>query len=199
MTNSNSTIDKQAGFTLIEVLVAAIILSVSLLGVLALQGVSKYSSYEARQHTLAFYAATDMVERLRLNKTPWFNQHLATSNASLSISVGKGQTAQTKPACIDDNGITLPTATCSNADLVNYDIYSWQQLLGASSTGAAATMIDPVGCLNMTRIGAQNAATITIVISWQDREDMTDRASSSGQTCGAAGKKHRQYVLSSTL
>lgn len=188
---------KQTGFTLIEVLVAAIILSVSLLGVIALQGVSKYSSYEARQHTLAFYAATDMIERLRLNKTPWLNQYLNSSNATMSISVGKGQTAQTRPACIDSNGLT--TATCSSANLVNYDLYSWQQLLGASASGAAATMIDPVGCLSMTRIGSQTAANVTIVISWQDRQDMADRATSSGQTCGATGKKHRQYILSSTL
>ncbi len=42
----------QSGFTLIEVLVTAIILSVSLLGLVGLQGISKYSSYEARQNTL---------------------------------------------------------------------------------------------------------------------------------------------------
>ena len=187
----------QSGFTLIEVLITAIILSVSLLGLVGLQGISKYSSYEARQNTLAFYAATDIVERLRLNKKPWINQHLNTSGASWSITVGKGQTVQTKPACVNDSGIT--TSTCTYANLVSYDIYSWQQLLGASASGAAATMIDPVGCLSMTRINTQEVATVTVVISWQDRENMTDRSASSGQTCGASGAKNRQYILSSTI
>lgn len=187
----------QSGFTLIEVLITAIILSVSLLGLIALQGVSKYSSYAARQNTLAFYAASDIVERLRLNKTPWIEQHLNSSGASWAISVGKGKTTQTKPECINDSGIT--TSACSYADLVNYDLYSWQQLLGASASSAAATMIDPVGCLSMTRINTQSAANITVVISWQDRENMTDRSATSGQTCGASGAKNRQFILSSTL
>lgn len=187
----------QSGFTLIEVLVTAIILSVSLLGLVALQGIAKFSSYEAKQRTLAIYAASDIVERLRINKTPWIAQHLNASGASWAVSVGKDQSVQTKPSCVNSSGIS--TASCGYADLVSYDLYSWQQLLSSAASSANSTLIDPVGCLSLTRINSQSTASATIVISWQDREDIRDAADTTGQTCGIAGARHRQYVLSTTL
>jgi type IV pilus modification protein PilV len=197
MNLTQGSANDQAGFTLLEVLVTAVILSISLLGLIALQGIAKFSSYEARQRTLAVYAASDIVERLRINKTPWIDQHLNSSGASWAVSVGKDQTVQTKPACINDNGIT--TASCSYADLVNNDLYSWQQLLSNAASNASSTLIDPVGCLSLSRINSQSAATATIVISWQDRESIRDAAETTGQTCGTADAKHRQFVLSTTL
>ena len=185
----------QTGFTLLEVLIAAVVLTISLLGLIVLQGVSKYSSYEARQRTVAMYIATDLQDRLRLNKTAWITQKLA-SNGSFSISVS-GATL-TIPSCAQSSGLMTG---CSMSDLVNFDLYSFQELLrGSAVSGAGNPMISPVGCLALTQIAGQNAANVTITVSWQDRESINGSLQNAGNTtCGTGGGTHRQYVVRTVL
>lgn len=56
--------NKQSGFTLIEALVAVLILSVGLLGVAAMQLKAMQSSHVAYQRSVATLAAQDAVDRL---------------------------------------------------------------------------------------------------------------------------------------
>lgn len=60
---------RQDGFTLIEVLVGLIVLSVGLLGLAALQGQSQRATYSAYLRSQATTAAYDLVDRLRANAT----------------------------------------------------------------------------------------------------------------------------------
>lgn len=59
-----------AGFTLVEVLVALLLLSVGLLGLAALQLESLRASRTALLRTQAVLLATDMADRLRANRHP---------------------------------------------------------------------------------------------------------------------------------
>ncbi|MGL5201861.1 MAG: type IV pilus modification protein PilV, partial [Aeromonas veronii] len=61
----------ERGFSLLEVMITAVILSLGLLGLVALQTHSKFASYEARQRTIASWLANDMVERVRINRDSW--------------------------------------------------------------------------------------------------------------------------------
>ena len=197
MNHNNYTAKKyQSGFTLMEVLIAAVVLSVSLLGLIVLQGVSKYSSYEARQRTVAMYIATDLQDRLRLNKTAWITQQLAGSGSTYSVTVS-GATF-TRPSCAQASGLMND---CSTSDLVNLDLYSFQeQLRGSAVSGSGNIMISPVGCLVLNRITSQNAANATITVSWQDRESMNGLLQDAANTtCGTGGGTHRQYVVRTVL
>jgi type IV pilus assembly protein PilV len=185
-----------SGFTLLEVLIAAVVLSVSMLGLIVLQGVSKFSSYEARQRTTAMYVAMDLQDRLRLNKLAWVNQKLAGNGTTYATTVS-GRSL-TLPACAQATGLMTG---CSQGDLVNLDLYSFQELLaGAGVSGTGNSMISPVGCLSLSRITSQNAANVTITISWQDRESLNGNfQNSANTTCGTAGGAHRQYVVRTVL
>lgn len=68
------------GFTLIEVLVAVLVLAIGLLGMASLTLNSMKSNQSAYQRTQASLLAYDMVERLRLNPS------LASSYNNVSIS-----------------------------------------------------------------------------------------------------------------
>jgi type IV pilus assembly protein PilV len=60
----------QAGFTLVEVLVAAIVVSVGLLGVIALQLESLRVMRSALARTQAVALAADLADRIRAHATP---------------------------------------------------------------------------------------------------------------------------------
>jgi type IV pilus assembly protein PilV len=60
---------KASGFTFIEALVALIVLSIGLLGVAALQLTSLRSNHSASLRSQATLLASDMVDRMRANRT----------------------------------------------------------------------------------------------------------------------------------
>ena len=71
--SSTSFIDKglhtQAGVSLLEVLIAVLVLSVGLLGIAGLQTANLRNTQSAHQRTIAVLLATSMGERIRANPT----------------------------------------------------------------------------------------------------------------------------------
>ena len=61
--------DFQRGFSLIEVLVALVILVIGLIGIFNLHIVAKRGSFESFQQTQASYYANDIINRMKLNRT----------------------------------------------------------------------------------------------------------------------------------
>ena len=57
------------GVGLIEVLVALLVLSVGLLGIVGMQITAKKANYEAVQRTTASHLAQDLIARIRANPT----------------------------------------------------------------------------------------------------------------------------------
>jgi len=57
------------GFTLLEVMISLLILSIGLLGIAALQANSLKTNHGAYQRTQAIFLAYDMMDRLRANRT----------------------------------------------------------------------------------------------------------------------------------
>lgn len=186
------------GFSLLEVLVTMIIVAVSLLGLISLQGISKYSAHEARQHTMAVLSATDMLDRLRLNKTVWLSEKMSSSGSSFTTSVGTNQTTLALPDCVSSTGNT--SSACSETEIVTNDLYQWQQNLNqAAVTGSQGAIIDPVGCLTLTRVSSSSAFTAKIVIAWQEHSQESGEVSQATESCGTSSNQLRQYVIQTTI
>jgi type IV pilus assembly protein PilV len=92
----------QNGFTLLEVLIAAVVLSVGLLGAAALQIKGLQSAHSAYQRTIASIIATDAAERLWIDmhdgtidraavETDWL-AHWSASPVTLPNLTGSGST-----------------------------------------------------------------------------------------------------------
>lgn len=79
---------KQAGFTLIEVLVAMVILALGLLGVAGLQATSMRNAHSGYLRSQATILAYDIVDRMRANVS---QARLGAYNVALGASVGSGQ------------------------------------------------------------------------------------------------------------
>jgi type IV pilus assembly protein PilV len=66
--SSLTTRKRELGFTLIEVMMAVVILSVGLLALARMQGIALGKNMNANQLTVASNLATDMIERIQFNK-----------------------------------------------------------------------------------------------------------------------------------
>ena len=180
------------GFSLLEVMITAVILSLGLLGLVALQTHSKFASYEARQRTIASWLANDMVERVRINRDSWSASGAVTVNLAANLP---------RPTCAAADGTTI--SVCSVADLRNADLHYWQQaLLGVSVSGAASSLNSPIGCVVRR---ANNV--LAVGIFWAGKQDISD-----GGAAGAAATlinecqlstvnnlARRQFILTTTL
>ena len=181
------------GFSLLEVMIAAVVLSFGLLGLVAMQTQSKFSGYEARQRIIASWLANDMVERIKVNRSIWEPQ---AGNTWIVNSASSGASAL--PSCANADGTM---SNCSDANMLAVDLYHWRQsLLGSGASEAGSTLKNPVGCIIK---GASNS--LTVAIFWAGRNSSHDGSSSlalaTTNACGISGVDitRRQYVLTTTL
>jgi type IV pilus assembly protein PilV len=114
------TMNKHTGFTLIEVLIAVLVLAIGLLGLAAVQATSLRNNLSAYNRSQATELAYDMADRMRAN---------IAGSATYAAN-----TAVAKPDCLDTTG-------CPPADMASNDRAEWNTAVAAlpSGTGTMAT------------------------------------------------------------
>ncbi len=113
---------RQYGFTMIEVLVALIILAVGLLGVAGVQTLAMKSSTNSHIRSQVNLLTVSMVERIRANA-------LGALNSSYDNISVKG----TDPGC---------GGGCSASQLAQQDVFQWFSELQANVPGFTGASID---------------------------------------------------------
>jgi len=108
---------KQSGFSMVEMMVATLILSIGILSLAALQASSMRSTHLAYTRTQAGIATMEMAERMRANLVG------VETNGYINVSSPPAGTAPT--SCL--------TNTCSAAEVAADDIYQWLLSLQNSS------------------------------------------------------------------
>ena len=103
------------GFSLVEVLVALVVLTLGILGMAGLQGYSITGSYNAHLRTQATALAQDIIDRMRVNRLQAVSDAYDTSFAAAPDS--------------GSNCFGL-SATCSPELLANFDVREWKCNLG---------------------------------------------------------------------
>jgi type IV pilus assembly protein PilV len=119
-----------AGFSMIEVLVAVVILAVGILGVAGLQGTSLRNTHSAHLRSQATSIAQDMIERMRVNR----DTALANAN-NYAVALG---TAVAAPP------VNCAVADCTNAQLAAFDRSQWVQAINTLPSGNGSVTINPV-------------------------------------------------------
>ncbi len=143
--------NKQTGFTLIEVLVALVVLSIGLLGIAALHIDGVRTGYSALQRTHAVNLAADMADRIR-------------ANPAGDYDVGAGAAgAQPATVCADTVDGEAPT-NCSPDQMAAYDVWEWRTALEPSS---ATGLPDGRGQIDIDTTTDPDSAVITV--SWTDK------------------------------
>ena len=151
-----------AGFSLLEVLIALVILSVGLLGIAALISTALKSNGSAYMRTQATSQAYNIIDRMRANLP-------ASNNLSYDIAMPtSASTATTTPsACI--------TGSCSSSQLAAYDISQWEYDLAQNLPQGRGSVTSAIAATS-----AGSLVTVTVKVLWND-----SRAHDSLQSFGA--------------
>lgn len=176
--------EHQAGATLLEVLVALVVLSMGCIVAAGLQATSQKTNHDAQQRLIATFLVNDIIEKMRSNP-----QGLAKYDAdSLTGSIIKTEPI---PVCSDDK-------TCEPDQLATHDLWEWEQAISGSAIqvggGNVGGLIQPTGCINI------NGGLVEVVLSWFGVDALSDTGVESGvSTCGTAGNNRRQVRVNTFI
>ena len=142
--NRSTMRSSQRGFSMIEVLVTMLIVSLALLGTAGLQAYSMRLNQGGQFRTQAVFLAADLAERIEANRTAAVagSYVLATSSSANVLST------------------VCQTGACAQSALATFDLSQWQNAVAASLPQASWSVAQTV---------AGNPSTYTITISWADR------------------------------
>ena len=158
--SSSRRVLRQRGFSMLEVLITIVVVSLGLLGMAGLQARVQVSEVESYQRAQALVLLTDMVNRIATNRTV----------------AGTYVTGSTSPL---GAGMICPTATTT---LQQNDFVEWcNALQGAAETSGGnklGAVIGGRGCVD----GLSNGEYM-VTVAWQGLTPISTPGS--GVTCGA--------------
>jgi type IV pilus assembly protein PilV len=170
------------GFTLIEVLVSLIVISVGLLGIVGMEGLALSSSSSARMRSLASIEAASMAAAMHANRAFWSANVLTVTLSGQPATV----MADTTGTLGGGGDCTAATGAppCSPVTLAAADLQSWGKALSQVLPNPQATINCPNGPPPLS---------CTITLQWT--ENVVNL--SAAQRAGAAGAtfQNNQYVL----
>ena len=159
--------NKNTGFTLIEVLIAMLVLGVGLLGLAGLQATGLRNSQSAYNRSQATELAYDMADRMRANdpiNEPDHTNVLAAYIAGVPVA----------------NANCKNTTGCSATDMAKNDLYEWN----CAVAGGCQNNTPPIAAALPGGAGAiaVAAGVFTITISWTDKNNNGVPVSTTFQT-----------------
>jgi type IV pilus assembly protein PilV len=147
------------GFTLLEVLIALVVLSVALLGLAGMQLSSLQMNTNSYFRTQATIAAYDIIERMRVNDAGIGGNFYHMPDAAAVATMWANYLA-----CEDGGACDCEATVCNTTNLALYDMGKWLELVRETLPGADTnppTIVHPAG-----------AAEATIVIQWSEKGDV---------------------------
>lgn len=146
----------QHGFSLVEVLVALLVLSIGLLGLAALQTTSLKYNTESYFRTQATYFVYDIVDRMRANSAG------VTSGGAYDVSDSTAvNTLLSDYGTCRTSSCDCDTNSCSSNNLATYDLGKWYDRMNAILPGAKDSP---------ATIAIDASKKVRITVTWQERD-----------------------------
>ncbi len=172
--NHNLKANAQKGFTILEVLIAFVILAVGLLGIVELQFLSKKFTHQAAQRTLAVSYADAIIERIRANPGALLSYTRSTALG------GENFDAASMPDCSRN--------ICSASEIAQQDLQDWEHMMdgntvtvdGKASSGliSAKACFDFLPASHMIRGGL-----LTVRVQWAGLDALSDAVTIANTNC----------------
>ena len=138
------------GFTLIEVLVSVLVLSIGIFGLIALESAALKNNQDAYLRSQATVLLYDMADKMRSNMSANYGSVSAVSHAT---------------SCINYTG-AISGSGCDAEDIAERDLYEWEN------------SIDTILPSGVGTISSASTGLSSISISWDDDRDPATSAAS---------------------
>ncbi len=136
LSSSHSARHGAAGFTLIEVLITLLVVSVGMLGLAKLEAAAVSESKASRVRSLMSFQAESLASLMRANRAYWATTASPLPGFTITtdgnLTYPTGMSAGTDPAC--------KTAPCSASSLAYLDLKTWGTAYTGTFPGATATI-----------------------------------------------------------
>lgn len=168
---------RQAGFSLLELLVSLVVFSVGLLGIAGLQMMSKQAGFEGIQRTLASQVANGLLEDMR------------TNGSGISIYTAANDLGGGSLSGLPVSSCRNPDTPCTPAQKSVHDLAYWEQLVDGDreigAEGAAGGVLDPTVCIDGPAGGV--AGVYSVSVAWRGSAELSNPELSQ---CGAGSGKY---------
>ena len=181
-----TSLNKQSAFSLVEVLIALLILAIGMLAFAASEIMGQRGTHSALKRSHATISANDLAERMHANPTGNYIKSLANADCPIANGVKKCAATQGNPQ----------GQTCDKDEMANFDLFEWfcgsashdnvnyrggvLTLLGGPDgdlpVSATITCTDPDTTDQLT---CTSGLPYNISLSWQEREPNKDQTASS--------------------
>ena len=137
------------GFSLIEVLITSLLLTIGALGMIGMQLTTINNAKSAQNRAQALFVMSDIANRMRHNKTAATEGHYVSEN---------GSGGSPKQQC-ETNG-------CSSKALAEHDLWQWHSIITGADMGSGARL--PALPDGNGSISKNNDGSYTITVSWRE-------------------------------
>jgi type IV pilus assembly protein PilV len=165
MTGGANTLGrKQKGFSLIEVLVALVVIAIGLLGIAKMQVLALTETANASRRSIAAIEAASLVASMHANNYYWASGFAPASFTVVGTNISDPTLSQPVNC---DNG-----AQCTAAQLAAYDVQQWAKELASVVPNPSST----IGCTNTPGV----PVVCSIEISWSEQQMGVNQQGSGG-------------------
>ncbi|MFZ6801597.1 type IV pilus modification protein PilV [Undibacterium sp. Di24W] len=154
---------KQAGTSLIEIMVSIVVIAIGLLGLASMQMNALKFQKTASQRSEAVQAAYDLSDRMRANFVYTLPELFAAERTANETKYTSTGTYATKKAGVyapaSNCTLAAPAAPCSTDQIATYDLAEWQRGLQRRLAGGAGYVIPVAGTA---------VSTFDVTVMWQE-------------------------------
>ena len=191
------------GFTLVEVMVALIVIAIGTLGIAKMQALALSNTGASRTRALAAIEASSLASAMHVNRAYWAaynslpgtiqvaangNGIVTSTSATLQAALSAvattcptGTTFNTKLSCYCASGYSAPCGTATYVNMAASDLYDW---------GSGLASLLPAAFAQVTCNSTDSPVDCTITITWTENAVAINK-----QQSAAAAIQNVQYIL----
>ena len=175
---------RNRGVSLIEVLVALVIISVGLLGIAKMQALAMASTRGSSTRSLVSIEAASLASAMHANRKYW--NAVSTTTTTFNVNLANGAIGNPPPTDVQLQGnvVNCAAGPCTPPQMALYDLVAWSAALNAVTAGSTASVTctgQPVAC--------------TILIQWTENILAAANANAQQVTTTAATAPNNSYSL----